>query len=376
MKNRDSRKRVFVALSGGVDSSVSAALLKQATLNNFEKLFGRPAPKGFKGYDVTGVFIKVWHPEFLPCLWQEERRDAMRVCTHLGIPFLTFDLEKEYKKEVVEYMVREYTEGRTPNPDVMCNKYVKFGAFFKQAMKMGADFIATGHYARIEFDKRTGLYHLLKGIDSNKDQSYFLWTLTQDVLKQTLFPIGEYTKPEVRACAKKYGLLTAHKKDSQGLCFIGKLDMKDFLKNFISEKKGMVLTHKKKIIGVHDGAAFYTIGQRHGFTLTKQNPKMSPYYVIDKEIEGNTITVSPTVAIKNKDIIELENINWIGESPQETAKYKARTRYRQELLQCTVSKTVGNHSTIIFSDILPLSPPGQSLVLYDANRCVGGGIIV
>ncbi|MCH7529960.1 tRNA 2-thiouridine(34) synthase MnmA [Patescibacteria group bacterium] len=376
MNNQNDKKKVFVALSGGVDSSVSAALLKQATPNNFEKLFGRPTPKGFRGYDVTGVFIKVWHPEFLPCTWKEERRDAMRVCAHLGISFLTFDLEKEYKKEVVDYMVHEYKTGRTPNPDVMCNKYVKFGEFFKQSMKMGADYIATGHYARVKFNEKSGTYHLLKGIDSNKDQSYFLWTLTQDVLKRTLFPVGQYAKPQVRKLAEKFGLATANKKDSQGLCFIGKLDMKDFLKGFINEKEGVVLTQEKEVIGVHNGAAFYTIGQRHGFTLTKQNPEMSPYYVIDKETKGNTITVSPIVTIQNKDTVKLENTNWIGDSPQETNIYEARTRYRQKLSLSEVSNTSGNHTMITFSNALPLSPPGQSLVLYDNERCMGGGIIM
>lgn len=358
MKNKNDRKKVFVALSGGVDSSVSAALLKQ------------------QGYDVTGVFIKVWHPDFLPCTWKEERQDAMRVCAHLDIPFLTFDFEKEYKKEVVDYMVHEYKTGRTPNPDVMCNKYVKFGAFFKQAMKMGADYIATGHYARVQFDEKSRTYHLLKGIDSNKDQSYFLWTLTQDVLKRTLFPVGQYVKPQVRKLAKKFGLMTANKKDSQGLCFIGKLDMKDFLKSFIDEKEGIVLTQEKEVVGVHDGAAFYTLGQRHGFTITKQDSEMSPYYVIDKEMKSNTITVSPVATIKNKDTIKLENTNWIGGSPQEINTYEARTRYRQKLLESVVSKTSENHILITFSNTLPLSPPGQSLVLYDNDRCVGGGIIV
>ena len=232
-------KKVFIGMSGGVDSSVSAALLKE------------------HGYDVTGVFIKVWQPEFFECTWRADRLDAMRVCAKLDIPFLTLNLEKEYKKEVVDYMIDEYKAGRTPNPDVMCNKYIKFGGFFDFAMKHSADFIATGHYARVKKFPRgetsgfnpspevspRGTYQLLAGRDKNKDQSYFLWTLTQKQLQKTLFPIGDIDKPEVRKLAEKYGLATAVKKDSQGLCFIGKIDMKDFLKNYMKEKKG---TTKKK----------------------------------------------------------------------------------------------------------------------------------
>jgi len=268
----NNKKKVFVGLSGGVDSSTSAAILKK------------------DGYDVTGVFIKVWQPDFLPCSWREDRLDAMRVAAHLDIPFITMDLEKEYKQEVVDYMVHEYKEGRTPNPDVMCNKYIKFGAFFDKAMEMGADYVATGHYARVKKDG--DVVRLLAGADENKDQSYFLWTLTQKQLKKTLFPIGEYVKPEVRKIAEKFGLSTAKKKDSQGLCFIGKLDMKDFLKEFIPEKKGDVLNGKGEVVGEHDGAYFYTLGQRHGFTVTVKGVDDTPYFIIYKDIEANTITVS------------------------------------------------------------------------------------
>ena len=217
------RPKVFLGLSGGVDSSVSALLLKKA------------------GYDVTGVFIKVWHPDFLPCNWKEDRRDAMRICAQLDIPFLFFDFEKEYKREVVDYMVSEYKLGRTPNPDVMCNKYIKFGSFLKKAKEMGADFIATGHYARITNNKQSitnNRFVLEEGVDKNKDQSYFLWTLTGEQLEQVFFPIGNLEKSEVRKIAKKNKLITFEKKDSQGLCFVGQVDMKDFLSHFIKTKKG------------------------------------------------------------------------------------------------------------------------------------------
>src|SRR5258706_6959399 len=246
------KKKVFVGLSGGVDSSVSAALLKEA------------------GYDVTGVFIKVWQPDFFECTSKDDRLDAMRVCAKLGIPFKTLNLEKEYKKEVVDYMISEYKKGNTPNPDVMCNKEVKFGAFLRFAIKMGADYVATGHYARNIFNKKTGLYELCKSEDSDKDQSYFLWTLGQKELKRTLFPVGGYKKKYVRKLAEKFDLITANKKDSQGLCFVGKIDMKEFLMHFIKEKPGNVADERGNIIGNHNGVFFYTLGERHGFNISKK----------------------------------------------------------------------------------------------------------
>jgi tRNA-specific 2-thiouridylase len=244
-------KKVFVGVSGGVDSSVALALLKN------------------EGYDVTGVFLKVWAPDFLPCDWREERRSAMRVCATLDVPFITLDCEVEYKKEVVDYMIREYSEGRVPNPDVFCNKYVKFGVFLKRALEMGADYVATGHYAQVV--KNMDKFKLCESTDKEKDQSYFVYTLGQYELSHTLFPIGHMTKPEVRKLAHKFGLPTATKKDSQGLCFIGKIDMKEFLTHYIETKEGDVLNTKGEVIGFHDGAIFLTIGQRHGFTVTKKN---------------------------------------------------------------------------------------------------------
>ncbi|OGZ16792.1 MAG: tRNA 2-thiouridine(34) synthase MnmA, partial [Candidatus Lloydbacteria bacterium RIFCSPLOWO2_12_FULL_51_9] len=257
-------KKVFVAMSGGVDSSVAAALLKE------------------DGYEVTGVFMRVWQPDFLTCSRTDDREEAMRAAAHLGIPFLTFDFEKEYKEKVVDYMIAEYTAGRTPNPDVMCNKHIKFRMFLDKAREMGADMIATGHYVRLGREspkpkaqspnktqnpksQTNSKFQLLKGIDVNKDQSYFLWTLTQEQLKYCLFPIGEYVKPKVREMARKYGLPNAERRDSQGVCFIGQFPMKEFLKNYIPEEKGGVLDTGGNIIGVHDGARLYTLGARHGF---------------------------------------------------------------------------------------------------------------
>ncbi len=339
-------------MSGGVDSSVSAALLKDA------------------GYDVTGVFIKVWQPDWIPCTAKEDRIDAMRVALDIGIPFITLDLEKEYKKEVVDYMIEEYKSGRTPNPDVMCNAYVKFGGFYDWAMKQGADFVATGHYARIENGE------LKMGDDKNKDQSYFLWTIKKEQLSHILFPVGNIEKPEVRKLAKKFGLSTAEKKDSQGICFIGKIDIKDFLSHYISFKKGDVLDIKGNTIGYHNGSFLYTIGERHGFTIIEKTPNDLPYYVISKDIEKNTITVSN----KTKDDelpngirqIKLKNINWINQKPNKGDVLEARSRYRQVL----------NKIKIIGEDIIEFEKPqytissGQSLVIYRDNTCSGGGIIV
>lgn len=360
-----SGKKVYVGLSGGVDSSVSALLLKKA------------------GYDVTGVFIKVWQPDWITCTWKEDRLDAMRVCAALDVPFITLDLENEYKKEVADYMLDEYKAGRTPNPDVMCNKHVKFGAFFDWAMKQGADYIATGHYAQVKkmFD---GTFALLKGNDTNKDQSYFLWTLTQRQLSHTLFPIGHLEKPEVRKIAEKNNLITASKKDSQGLCFIGKVDMKDFLKQYIEEKEGEVLNEKREVIGKHPGAIFFTIGERHGFTITKKGSTDEPYYVVSKNIQANTITVSHKTSFRNEKVhgakdnnpapgtkeIKLEKVNWMREVPKTVKTYTARARYRQTLEECTIEENV-----VTFETPQSAISPGQSIVVYDKDECIGGGII-
>lgn len=351
-------KKVFVGMSGGVDSSVSALLLKKA------------------GYDVTGVFIKVWQPEFFECTWRQDRLDAMRVSAKLDIPFITLNLEDEYKNEVVDYMIKEYKLGRTPNPDVMCNKYVKFGGFFDWAMNQGADYVATGHYAQIKNIKDKTL--MLAGEDKNKDQSYFLWTLTQKQLGKTLFPIGNIDKPKVRKLAEKYKLSTAIKKDSQGLCFIGKIDIKDFLKNYIKEKKGKVLNEKGEIIGEHDGVFYLTIGQRHGFTITKKTPNDLPYFVTNKDIKSNTITVSQDLSkiLSNESkIVRLTKVNWMsGEIPDLSKKYYSRIRYRQPLEECIIKKN-DNDYELHFTKSQKAITPGQSAVIYDKDICLGGGII-
>lgn len=363
-------KRIFVGLSGGVDSAVSAALLKKA------------------GHDVTGVFIKVWQPDWIECTWHEDRRDAMRVAAHLDIPFITLDLEKEYKTEVIDYMIREYEKGLTPNPDVMCNKTVKFGAFYDWAMSRGADFVATGHYARIVRHSRPGRssdasYSLFAGKDRNKDQSYFLWTLKQEQLSHILFPVGDLEKNEVRRLAKKFKLPNAEKRDSQGLCFIGKVDIKEFLSHYIKSEKGNVLNEAGEIIGSHAGALFLTIGERHGFTIDKKTSNDRPLYVVDKDIEQNTITVSSLDRkdVSGTNIVHIDKVNWInGNAPENiigiSGKLSARIRYRQPLQGIKI-KSIGLTETAVeFDDNQATIAPGQSLVIYDGEECLGGGVIV
>ncbi len=359
-----------------MDSSVSAALLKE------------------KGFNVTGVFIKVWSPPFLECSWKEDRLDAMRVCAKIGIPFKTLDLEKEYKREVVDYMIREYRAGRTPNPDVMCNRAIKFGAFFDWAEKNGADFVATGHYARnaelcgTNADRRGKFFKLLTGKDKNKDQSYFLWTLTQRELARILFPVGGMKKMEVRKLAKKFGLPNAEKKDSQGLCFLGKVNVKEFLGRFLPKQKGKVLNEKGEAIGEHDGAHFFTIGERHCFRIKPQinaEKNQKPYYVIAKDIKKNTLIVAhrpmfQEVGEIRKEVF-LKSVNWIypslllRNSLQKNRGLKARIRYRAPLLPCKV--VFGKNKTeakVIFESPMEASF-GQSLVIYEGDNLVGGGII-
>ncbi|MBP9701370.1 MAG: tRNA 2-thiouridine(34) synthase MnmA [Candidatus Pacebacteria bacterium] len=333
--SRNKGKKVFVGMSGGVDSSVSAYLLKKA------------------GYDVTGVFIEVWQPDWITCTWKEDRLDAMRVAAHLGISFTTLDLEKEYKEEVVDYMISEYRKGRTPNPDVMCNKYVKFGGFYNWAVGQGADFVATGHYAQ---SKEGNMY---TARDASKDQTYFLWTVKD--FSKILFPIGHLLKTEVRDIARKVNLPVAEKKDSQGLCFIGKIDFKEFLSHYITPTPGNVILNNE-IVGTHDGIEYLTIGQRHGFTITKKTPNDVPLFIVEKT--GNDVAVSPKEKTSTAITIEIANSNI-----KKDGTFMARARYRQPLFECTVEK---NKVTFKEPQIVA---EGQSIVAYDGNHCIGGGII-
>ena len=358
-----SNKKVFVGLSGGVDSAVSAALLKQ------------------RGFDVTGVFIKVWQPDFLPCSWRDERRDAMKVAIALDIPFLFFDFEEEYKKGVVDKMIAEYETGRTPNPDVLCNKEIKFGAFWKKAKEMGADYIATGHYAQLqriilrEGTKDNPLCQLLEGKDKEKDQSYFLWTLNQSDLSHILFPISDLKKSEVRRLARKYNLPVSEKKDSQGICFIGDVSMEEFLSHFISTKLGDVLNTKDEIIGTHKGALLYTIGERHGFEVTKKQPEDGAFYILSKDIGANTLTVSnkePEIISLSPIKITVKDINWITEPVGPSLA--ARVRYRGEKMPAILS-LVGSRLAVEFREPVRGLSLGQSIVFYDGDVCLGGGVM-
>ncbi len=390
---KKTKRKVFVGMSGGVDSSVSAALLQK------------------DGYEVIGVFMKVWQPDFLPCTWESERRDAMRVAAHLGIPFLTWDFEKEYKENVADYMIREYRLGRTPNPDVMCNREIKFGVFFRRAMAQGADFVATGHYARIalvesrksikcpkslehlrlEIGNARGAkmgsdtkytifdtHQLLKGVDEAKDQSYFLWTLGQVQLSKTLFPIGGFKKSHVRTLAKKFGLPVAEKKDSQGLCFMGKLDMKDFLAHFIEEKKGSVLDENGASVGVHRGVFLYTLGERHGFTVTKKSTDDTPYYVVAKDLKENTITVAhkfkKPLACATQEFQVTQASFCRGVPPFTTKMYTAQVRYHGEYYECRILSVNDNSFSLLFKTFVVVDA-GQSVVIYDGDECVGGGVV-
>lgn len=344
------KTRVFVGVSGGVDSSVSLALLQE------------------QGYDVVGVFIRTWQPDFIECTWRDERRDAMRVCAHLRVPFVELDLEQEYKQGVADYMIREYAAGRTPNPDVMCNKEVKFGGFLKWAKKNGADYIATGHYAQVV----NGV--LLRGSDPSKDQSYFLWSLTKAQLKQVLFPVGHLLKSEVRALASRFKIPVATKKDSQGICFIGQIDMKEFLAHYLPSREGQVMNLKGEVVGTHPGALYFTLGERHGFTINEKTPDDRPYYVIAKDISTNTITVATDVrqAQVRHEVLLVDSIWRIPVSQLKKKKtLTAHIRYHGKDMPVTVI----DQDTVRFAEPDFSLAPGQSVVFYDNEVCVGGGIV-
>ncbi len=367
--------KVFVGLSGGVDSAVSAALLKK------------------DGYDVTGVFIRIDIEDALPpacrdgrgagrCPAAKDRLEAMRVAAHLGIPFREVDLSKEYEKKVFNGMLASYKRGETPNPDALCNREIKFGLFYDWCMEKGADHVATGHYAQIkgptsrdripdQDSQRSDLgeTHLYAGADLEKDQSYFLWDIPAERLARVLFPIGGLYKPEVRALAKKIGLPNAKRPDSQGLCFLGELSLGEILMQRLKLKEGDVLDEKGAVVGRHKGAALYTLGQRHGFTLFAQSSSTPPHFVIQKNVENNTITVSPskkTPAARRR--IALRETNWLGAVAP--GAYTARFRHRQP----PTPAVLGALKRSVMFEEPQLIAPGQSVVLYHDGRCLGGGV--
>lgn len=347
---------IFVALSGGVDSAVSAYLLKE------------------QGHELHGVYMENWKKSKLTphCTTEEDRRDALRVATHLGIPFTVLNFQKEYEEKVIDYFYREYEAGRTPNPDVMCNKEIKFKALLESVQKLGGSKIATGHYARIH--EHDGTLQLLKGSDSNKDQSYFLHTLTQEQLSKTLFPIGELVKTEVRRIAHIAELPVAEKPDSQGICFVGQVDIPTLLRKRIMPKPGPIVTTAGKTVGEHQGLAFYTIGQRQGLGVGGSG---IPYYVAKKEIATNTLVV--THGNQDADLssvtLQASDPHWIaGKNPVFPLSCEASIRYRQTPQSAVV---VADSKGLIVRFLKPQRAvtPGQSVVFYTGEECLGGAVI-
>lgn len=340
--------KVYVGLSGGVDSAVSAALLKR------------------QGYEVTGVFIRI-AIEGYPCPAAQDRIEAMRVAAHLKIPFIEIDLSKEYEKRVFDFSVREFSRGRTPNPDALCNREIKFGLFYDFARKNGADFVATGHYVQ-----RSG-NEMFVSRDLNKDQSYFLWAVPEEHLKHALFPVGGLTKPEVRKLARAFKLPNSSRPDSQGLCFLGDISIEDMLEREVTPREGKVLSEAGEVVGTHPGVELFTLGQRHGFELAAQGSNAKPHYVIGKSIEHNTLIVSenkfPKDAARTRLVLEQEN--WLGAHTE--GSYSARFRYRQALIDASLS--FENGTAIVELHEPHYAPEGQSVVIYEGKRCVGGGII-
>ena len=393
-------KRVVVGMSGGVDSSVAAYLLQK------------------QGYEVIGMFMKNWHDDSVTiskeCPWLEDSNDAMIVAQNLGIPFQAIDLSKEYKERIVDYMFDEYSKGRTPNPDVLCNREIKFDIFLKAAMRLKADYIATGHYCRkgeTEINGETK-YQLLAGVDGNKDQSYFLCQLTQDQLSKALFPIGELTKPEVRQIAKEIGLATADKKDSQGLCFIGKVRLPEFLQQQLKPKKGKVIEVPAdsekyltpelangdselnletittgysyneadgKVVGEHSGAHYFTIGQRKGLNI---GGTPEPLFIIETDTQNNIIYTGQGEnhpgLYRNGLFITNEDIHWVRPDLDlgigESKTYDLRIRYRQQLEKATLYRET-NGLYIVFESPQKAVAPGQFAVWYENEELIGSGVI-
>jgi len=344
-------KKVYVGMSGGVDSSVAAALLVHA------------------GYDVTGVYMKNWTQDLpgMKCPWADDLADAKRVAVQLGIPFKVFDFQAEYKQKVVNYMIAEYQAGRTPNPDIMCNQEVKFKVFLAASLEDGADMIATGHYAAT----RDG--QLLMAADHNKDQTYFLYRVTEDALQKTLFPLGEMTKPEVRKKAEEFELVTAAKKDSQGICFVGKVGIKDFLQQYVTAEPGNIVDKATgKIVGQHEGAIYYTFGQRHGMGVGGG----LPYYVVSKDMAKNEVYVTTDLNDDSlwRNTVTLGHLHWINDAPTPGTTYKVRTRHRATLIDCQISDITPAGMVLQLQDAERAITPGQSAVVYDGERVLGGGI--
>lgn len=352
--------KILVGLSGGVDSAVTAAVLQRA------------------GAQVEGVFIRGWYPEGMPCTWREDRADAMRAAAHLGIPFTTLDASEEYKEGVIDYLLNEYRAGRTPNPDIMCNREVKFGAFVRYAKERGADGIATGHYARVERSDHGGNTEaqLMRGIDEDKDQSYFLWAVPKQALAMSHFPLGGMRKSEVRALATRLQLPQANRPDSQGICFLGNVSVEEFLKKEFGEEPGTALDEAGKRIGTHNGVLLHTIGSR----IVLEDAPPGPWYVLAKSISDNALIVGKKEKAHGGEAlntvinqIKLEQVT-IHDSLKPNESLVAQYRYHGPHIQGTFDSDRN-----IFMPSTPLTEPlasGQSLVLYRDDTLVAGGIMV
>jgi len=358
----NSKTKVVVGMSGGVDSSVTALLLKE------------------QGYDVIGIFMKNWDDtdEFGVCTATEDYRDVAMVASDVGIPYYSVNFEKEYWDKVFTYFLDEYKKGRTPNPDVMCNKEIKFRAFLDYATDLGADYVATGHYARISRDE-DGTTHLLRGLDNNKDQTYFLNQLSQEQLSKVMFPLGDMDKTEVRRIAEEANLTTAKKKDSTGICFIGERNFKDFLMDYLPAQPGNMETLSGEVMGQHDGLMYYTIGQRRGLGIGGTGDSNEPWFVIGKDLDRNTLIVGQGYENEHLYATHLEASDFLfttNEPMPDTFKCTAKFRYRQKDVGVTVHLN-GDHTeaTIEFDELARAITPGQAIVLYDGEECLGGGTI-
>jgi tRNA-specific 2-thiouridylase len=353
------RKKIIVGLSGGVDSSVSALLLQK------------------QGYEVEALFMKNWEEDDtnVYCSAEQDLSDAQKVADKLGIKLHTINFSSYYWEDVFEHFLKEHKKGRTPNPDVLCNQQIKFKVFLDYAISLGADKIATGHYARIVKD--SGTYKLKAGLDLNKDQSYFLYLLGQKQLSKSLFPLGDITKTKVREIAKEYNLITADKKDSTGICFIGERNFSEFLEKYLPKKQGDIVTKDGKFIKHHQGLAFYTIGQRKGLEIGGGfGDSEEPWFVADKNIENNELlVVQGDHALLYHDNLLASNVHWIDEQPNLPINCSAKIRYRQKSQKCKILSSNGDGLRVLFDKPQRAITPGQSIVFYDIDTCLGGGII-
>ncbi|WP_276921222.1 tRNA 2-thiouridine(34) synthase MnmA [Frischella perrara] len=358
----NSNTKVIVGMSGGVDSSVSAYLLQQ------------------QGYEVVGLFMKNWEEDDNEeyCSAATDLADAQAVCDKLGIKLLTINFAAEYWDNVFEHFLAEYRAGRTPNPDILCNKEIKFKAFLDYAAEdLGADYIATGHYVRK--GEHNGKVQLLRGLDKNKDQSYFLYTLSEAQISKSLFPVGELEKPQVRKIAEELGLVTAAKKDSTGICFIGERKFRDFLARYLPAQSGLIRSVDGEVIGEHQGLMYHTLGQRKGLGIGGlKNAEETPWYVVDKDVEHNELIVAqgydhPTLYSGG---LIAGQLHWVDRQPiRKTINCTVKTRYRQQDIPCQINPIDDEHIEVIFDQPIAAVTPGQSAVFYLGEVCLGGGII-